>query len=99
MLCRYVLTTLEKVKIRSHINMELDQMFHWFWDGTPEDKLYAWYKVRVVLQQRDGKPDKQKIAHVDQKIMQLDKKGMCGELSIDQSGKLVQDEDFGLIVN
>ena len=97
-LCRYVLVTVEKMQVRSHINMELNQMFHWFWDGTPEDRLYAWYKVRVVLQQREGKPDKRKIAQVDQKIIQLDKQGMCSNVSVDCSGKLIG-EDFGLIVN
>lgn len=75
-------------KIR--LEEELKQIFFWFWDGTPEDRLYAWYKVRMVLKQREG--EKKKIKFVDRKITGLNKRPMLGTVSVSESGALIEDE-------
>ncbi|MFH5831908.1 hypothetical protein [Halalkalibaculum sp. DA3122] len=71
------------------MDTELQQMFYWFWDGTPEDRLYAWYKVRTVLKQRQDREAKNKVAEVERKIMSFDKTSMHGNLSVDEKGQLI----------
>ncbi len=78
---------------RAQISEELNQMFKWFWDGTPEDKIYAWYKVRMVLKHRQGKDHHRRIAQVDKKIMQLDKHLMHGTYSVDSDGRLLDENE------
>lgn len=89
LLVRYLTLRIAKFYTRSQVEMELDQMFNWFWDGTPEDRLYAWYKVRSVLKQREGRAEQQKVTQVDQKIMQFDKKLINGNFSIDPTGAII----------
>lgn len=89
LLIRYIFTLLSKLYMRSQIILELDQMFKWFWNGTPEDRLYAWYKVRMVLKQREGNTEQKKVARVDKKIIQLNKDSMYSDVFVDRNGKLV----------
>lgn len=77
---------IQKVRLEN----ELSQIFFWFWDGTPEDRLYAWYKVRSILKQREG--EKKKIEEVDRKIIELNKKPMLGAISISETGELIERE-------
>lgn len=89
MIVRYLCTRFYGFYLKSQVETELDQMFRWFWDGTPEDKIYAWFKVRSVLKQRHEKREQGKIARVDLKIMQLDNRLLYSDLQVDPSGNLV----------
>ena len=87
MACRGLYHLVQQAQMRT----ELDQMFRWFWDGTPEDRLYAWYKVRRVLEHRNDRKQQHKVAYVDQRIMKLDKKILHGRYSVDSSGRLLNE--------
>ncbi|MDR8391841.1 hypothetical protein NC796_11850 [Aliifodinibius sp. S!AR15-10] len=89
LIVRYLCTRFYGFYLKSQVETELDQMFRWFWDGTPEDKIYAWYKVRSVLKQRHGKREQGKATRVDLKIMQLDNRLLHSDLQVDPSGNLV----------
>ncbi|MDX1636946.1 MAG: hypothetical protein R3281_03180 [Balneolaceae bacterium] len=92
--CRVVTKQLAKSYRESLLHLELQQIFRWFWDGTPEDRLYAWYKVRSVLKQRQGGKVQRKIARVDQIIMELDKRALCGSCSVSPEGVLLLQNDL-----
>lgn len=86
---KYFASRFRKVLKQHRYDEELGIIFLWFWDGTPEDELYAWYKVRTVLKRREG--ERNKVEHVDQKIASLNKKRMLGSHSVNRSGELVDE--------
>lgn len=85
----FALVRLNRNIQRLRMEKELAQIFFWYWDGTPEDTLYAWYKVRTILKLRDG--EKKKIDVVDRKIFELNKGPMFGDFSVSESGELIED--------
>ena len=84
---RYLLSFLVRAFKKSRFDEEVTKIFLWFWDGSPEDELYAWYKVRMVLRQREGCDKRMKF--VNRKIIRLNKRSMIGNVSVDESGDLV----------
>ena len=83
----YAVIRLNRKLNNIRLEKELAQIFFWYWDGTPEDRLYAWYKVRSILKLREG--EEKKIEVVDRKIIQLNKNPMLGDVSVTESGELV----------
>lgn len=92
---RYVVARITRSVKYSRRDEELRKMFLWFWNGSPEDELYAWYKVRMILKQRED--DQKKVEHVDQKILEFNKTLMCGNSYITEEGRLIS-EDLDLVV-
>lgn len=85
---RYLRDRFSKAVRESRLEDELNQIFLWFWDGSPEDELYAWYKVRSVLRQREGID--RRVDYVDHKIQEFNKQSMHGRFVVNESGELVQ---------
>lgn len=70
---------------------ELRKLFTLYWDGTPEDKIYAWYKVRYILAQRDKNP--KKISLVNKKINETDRDELCGAMKLNSRGELIDERE------
>lgn len=83
----YLVPKLIRSVHRATIDTELKKIHKLFWNGTPEDELYAWYKVRMILLQREG--EEKKIEFVNHIIAELNKKPMHGSMLIDPNGELV----------
>lgn len=88
----YVLPRVIRSVKRAAIDTELSKIHKLFWNGTPEDDLYAWYKVRMILLQREG--EKEKIEVVNRIIAEMNKESMYGSLFVDPDGELV---DIGFV--
>lgn len=73
------------VRLRSYED-DVRTLFNLYWNGTTEDELYAWYKVRHILSQRGN--EKRKIRFVERKIAEINKQSLCGKMSVTESGKL-----------
>lgn len=69
---------------------QLNKMFHLFWNGTKEDEIYAWYKVRSILGSR-GEGESKKIEYVNRKISELNKQGLYARTTVTDDGRLVED--------
>lgn len=72
---------------------ELERLFGLYWDGTPEDKLYAWYKVRYILRNREY--DCQKLEAVNRRIDNLDRRELCGSMQVNAEGELIDERETG----
>lgn len=72
---------------------ELNKLFSLYWDGTPEDKIYAWYKVRYILTQREK--SQQMIDLVNRKIDGVNKLELYGSMQINASGELIDERHTG----
>jgi hypothetical protein len=69
---------------------EILKLFSFYWNGEPEDEIYAWMKVRYVLEKREEA--KKKIQYVNQKINNLNKQPLYGSLKVNSKGELLSDE-------
>ena len=83
----YVMPRVVRSVKKAVIDTELSKIHKLFWNGTPEDDLYAWYKVRMILLQREG--EKEKIEVVNRIIAEMNKESMYGSLVVDPEGELV----------
>ena len=68
---------------------DVKKLFYLYWNQSPEDELYAWYKVRYILRQREVKD--YKIQFVEQKIAHLNKQKLYGNMSVSEEGQLIDD--------
>lgn len=71
---------------------ELHNMFMHFWNGTPEDELNAWYKVRRQLLDNGIKGEK--LSFVDQKIADLDKSKFLSNTYVTAEGWWVEERNI-----
>ncbi|MGD8428035.1 MAG: hypothetical protein PVH63_10395 [Balneolaceae bacterium] len=86
----YLLTRIVKRVQRYSYEDDVRTLFFIYWDGSEEDELYAWYKVRHVLLKREK--EERKLRFVEQKIAQVNKQRLYGEMSIDESGELIDEK-------
>ncbi len=89
----YLLLKLVKHFKKAPGEVELNKLFSLYWDGTPEDKIYAWYKVRYILNQREK--CQQMIDLVNQRINGINKHELYGSMQINASGELIDGRQTG----
>ena len=58
-----------------------------FWNGREDDRLFAWYRVRMHLRSED--PDQEKIELVNKAIVETSSEDAQGKLAIDEEGEFV----------
>jgi hypothetical protein len=85
----YFISRIVKLIRRNIHEDDIRMLFNLYWNGKAEDELYAWYKVRHILLQRGDK--KQKLRFVERKIDEINKKSLCGKMSVTESGKLLDE--------
>ena len=71
---------------------EIHQRFLKQWNGTPEDELNAWYKVRYNLLHQNA--SKEKISYVNRKISNLDKSKYISTTYVTNEGTWVEQRDI-----
>lgn len=86
----YVLAFFVKRFTANTYEDEVLKLFSFYWNGEPEDEIYAWMKVRYVLEHREEA--KKKIQYVNQKINNLNKQPLYGSLKVNNKGELLSDE-------
>ncbi len=69
---------------------EVLKLFSLYWNGQPEDEMYAWMKVRSVLEDREDA--QKKVHYVNQKIERLNKQPLYGSWEVNSNGELLSDE-------
>lgn len=87
-----------KLQKRESFKDELDFHFRQVWSGREEEKLYAWYHIKLHLL-KYGTSEKE-YRYVEQKIDELDKKPMLSKYDVDESGnieKSVSSEDMSYL--
>jgi len=83
----YALTRIIKLVRRKKVEDDVLTLFFIYWNGTEEDELYAWYKVRYILLKRE-KEDR-KLQFVERKIAGFNKDRLYSNISVGKSGELV----------
>lgn len=89
MVLSYLFAYIAKKIKRNSYEDEVKKLFYLYWNQSPEDEIYAWYKVRYILQQREAK--NYKTDYVERKIAHLNKQKLYGNMSISESGELIDD--------
>ena len=89
MVLSYIFAYIAKRIKRNSYEDEVRKLFYLYWNQSPEDEIYAWYKVRYILQQRKSKD--YKVNFVERKIANLNKQKLYGNMSISESGELIDD--------
>lgn len=85
----YVLAYLVKRFTANSHEDEVLKLFSLYWNGEPEDEIYAWMKVRTVLEQREG--GEKKIHYVNDKINRINKQPLYGSWEVNGEGELLTD--------
>lgn len=85
----FLLARVAKIMQRNSYENELKMLFNLYWDHSPEDELYAWYKVRHILLQREEKS--KRIHYVNRKIAEFNKQQLYGNMSVTKDGKLIDE--------
>ena len=71
---------------------EIHNLFMYEWNGTPDDELNAWYKVRRhLIQQGDTE---EKLIYVDKRINEIDKSKFISNTYVTSEGRWVEDRDI-----
>lgn len=90
-------------KRRSSVSIEesLNSMFNHEWNGSDEDEIYAWYRVRfkVIELEPDGGSKKQMLERIESAIRRLNSRPMRSGVYVTSNGKLEKagnDDDSGL---
>ena len=86
----YVLTYFVKRFTSDTYEDEVLKLFSFYWNGEPEDEIYAWMKVRYILENRDDA--QKKIQYVTRKIEHLNKQPLYGSWEVNSRGELLSDE-------
>lgn len=89
----YLFVKLVKFFKKEPSEVELDKLFSLYWNGSPEDKIYAWYKVRYILTQREK--NQHMLDIVNRKIDGIDRGELCGSMLINSSGELIDERQTG----
>lgn len=69
---------------------EINNLFHMYWNGDPEDRLNAWYKVRLLLLMREE--SEEKLNYVERKIQKENKHNFLGSTYVRDDGEWVGDD-------
>jgi hypothetical protein len=83
---------------RESFKDELDYHFKEVWSGREEEKLYAWYHVKLNLLKYGA--SEREYRYVERKIDELDKESMLSKYNVDESGnieKSVSSEDMSYL--
>ena len=88
----YVLAYLVKRFTANTYEDEILKLFSLYWNGEPEDEIYAWMKVRSILKEREG--SQKKIRYVNQKINDMNKQALYGSWQVSGKGELLTDRHF-----
>lgn len=86
----YILAYLVKRFTADTYEDELLKLFGLYWNGEPEDEIYAWMKVRMILMNREE--NKKKVRYVNQKIERINKQSLYGTWEVTSKGELLSDE-------
>lgn len=86
----YVLAYFVKRFTSNTYEDEVLKLFSFYWNGEPEDEIYAWMKVRYILESREDAQNK--IRYVNRKIEHLNKQPLYGSWEVNSSGELLSDE-------
>ena len=86
----YVLAYAVKRLTSNTYEDEVLKLFSLYWNGQPEDEMYAWMKVRSVLESREDAH--KKVQYVNQKIDRLNKQPLYGSWEVNSEGDLLSDE-------
>jgi len=82
----YLIFEIVKDYRKSGYEKEMLDLYEIYWNGTPDDELNAWYKVRRNLLMREE--SEKKLKFVDQKIQEVDKKNIIGKTLVNEQGEL-----------
>ncbi|HKK44299.1 MAG TPA: hypothetical protein VJ964_02175 [Balneolaceae bacterium] len=85
----YLSARLIKIIRRNQSEDDVRTLFFIYWNGKEEDEIYAWYKVRHVLLKREK--ENRKLQFVERKISEINKQRLYGEMSISESGELIDE--------
>lgn len=85
----YALSRVVKLIQRNSYEDDVRTLFYLYWNGKAEDELYAWYKVRQILTERNGQNTK--LQFVDRKISEINKQELYGNMSVTESGHLLDE--------
>lgn len=85
----YVLAYLVKRFSANSYEAEVLKLFSFYWNGEPEDEIYAWMKVRSILKDRED--SRKKIHYVNRKIESLNKQPLYGTWKVNGKGELLTD--------
>lgn len=86
----YILARVIKMVRRNTFEDDVKTLFFIYWNGTEEDEIYAWYKVRHVLLKREK--ENRKIQFVERKIAEINKQRLYGDMSVTESGLLIDEK-------
>ncbi|AXJ01354.1 hypothetical protein CYPRO_2105 [Cyclonatronum proteinivorum] len=92
---------LKRKKKGASVEEMLNSMFNHEWNGTDEDEIYAWYRVRFKVLQLDpeGSRRRQKLERIEANIRRLSTRSMRSSAYVTQKGNLEKagdDDDSGL---
>jgi hypothetical protein len=85
----YLLARILKIVQRKMYDGEIMTLFNLYWNGKAEDELYAWYRVRRVLQNGGAEGNDKRIGKVDRKIQELNKTPLYSDMSVSAEGKII----------
>lgn len=86
----YAFVRIIKLIMQKRAEDDVQTLFFLYWNGTEEDELYAWYKVRYILEKRER--EDHKLQFVARKIAGVDKQRLYGDMSVSESGKLIDEK-------
>lgn len=87
-----------KLQKRENYKDELDYHFKQFWNGREEERLYAWYHVKLHLLKYGA--SEREYHYVERKISELDKKSILSKYEVDESGNIensISSEDMSYL--
>lgn len=85
----YVFAYLVKLFTADRHEEEVVKLFSFYWNGEPEDEIYAWMKVRSILRERED--SQKKIHYVNRKIAHMNKQSLYGSWQVSGEGELLTD--------
>ena len=68
----------------------LDRLYFNYWNGSPEDELNAWYKVRQTIKRHN--PREKELKYIDKKIDRLNRNDFVSNSFITRDGDLTLEE-------
>jgi hypothetical protein len=71
---------------------DIHNRFMYYWNGTPDDEINAWYKVRYSLIQQGE--TQEKLMYIDKRIKSIDQAKYMSNTYVTAEGRWVEDRDI-----
>ncbi|MFU8813050.1 MAG: hypothetical protein ACNA78_08780 [Balneolaceae bacterium] len=84
----YLLAYAAKYVSRPNYKNDIDEDFQREWNGTPEDKYYAWIRLRNLYLHYDS-PTKY-IGHIQFRMEQVNRRSFLSSTLVDHNGELIE---------